>query len=202
MSPKLSLIFPLNQPGVLLTRSCSILFLSMLTASVQADSFYKCMGPNGVLMYSSSPCPKDAKHLLSWTVAAKAGGAPKEMLIKQDGSGHYVLEGAVNSSPLKFVLDTGASYVAIPDSLASIANLVCDGEIELQTANGTSKGCKVKLATLKFGTFSLNDVEAVMAPNLAQPLLGMNVLKRYKLTQEKDEMKISEQDPNAPVTQK
>ena len=37
----------------------------------------------------------------------------------------------------------------------------------------------------------IKDVMAVIAPNLSQPLLGMNVLQQLKIAQEKGEMRLS-----------
>ena len=49
------------------------------------------------------------------------------------------------------------------------------------------------ISKLTFGAFTLEDVEAVIVPNLAEVLLGMNVLQRFNIVQKDGEMRISEQ---------
>ena len=61
----------------------------------------------------------------------------------------------------------------------------------MQTANGSIKGCSTTIKKLNFGPFVIKDVMAVIAPNLSQPLLGMNVLQQLKIAQEKGEMRLS-----------
>jgi clan AA aspartic protease (TIGR02281 family) len=61
----------------------------------------------------------------------------------------------------------------------------------MQTANGSIEGCKTTIQKLNFGPFFINDVIAVIAPNLTQPLLGMNVLQQLKIEQEQGEMRLS-----------
>ncbi|PJC03913.1 MAG: TIGR02281 family clan AA aspartic protease, partial [Gallionellales bacterium CG_4_9_14_0_8_um_filter_55_61] len=45
---------------------------------------------------------------------------------------------------------------------------------------------------LRFGKFTLNNIAATLAPNLDQPLLGMNVLSQFRIVQDKEEMRISD----------
>jgi predicted aspartyl protease len=61
----------------------------------------------------------------------------------------------------------------------------------MNTANGIADACTAKIKKLQFGPFIVQDVAAVIVPNLGQPLLGMNVLGLFKLDQNKGEMKIS-----------
>lgn len=156
-----------------------------------ADAIYKCTNAKGIMIYSSSPCAKDDKTLSSWQVTSKPY-QPQVLALRQDASGHYFADGAVNGNAVKFVIDTGASLVALPNTLAQASGMQCLAQVEMDTANGLSKACKVKITTLKFGAFVLHDVEALVAPNLTQPLLGMNVLKHYNLTQNLNEMHIAE----------
>ena len=43
----------------------------------------------------------------------------------------------------------------------------------------------------KFGHFTLHYVDAVVMPNLSQPLLGMNVLKQFRVKQNNGQMRLS-----------
>jgi clan AA aspartic protease (TIGR02281 family) len=158
---------------------------------LSADQIYKCINDKGVLIYASSPCPKDVKALSSWAVTAKPS-QPQASVLKPDSNGHYLVDGAVNGQAVTFLIDTGATSVALPASVAKDAHTDCKEMVEIDTANGSTQACRVTITHLRFGVFKLDNVDAVIAPNLNQPLLGMSVLKQYKIAQEHDEMRISE----------
>ncbi len=168
----------------------NLLLMLWFSHPAWADKIYKCKDQKGILIYSSSPCPNDAEAISDWTVTTKA--RPPEILnLVQDGSGHYSVPGQVNDQTLSFIVDTGASMVSLPEQVARAANLTCGEKVNIQTANGTAEACRVVIPNFKFGPFTLKDVAAVAAPNLAMPLLGMNVLQQFKIAQDKGEMHIS-----------
>ena len=113
------------------------------------------------------------------------------LILKQRGNGHYFLEATVNDKVLTFLVDTGATGVALPMSIARSANIHCRNKIYLQTANGVAEGCTTIIPKLVFGPFTLTDIPAVISENLSQPLLGMNVLQKFKVEQNEGEMRIS-----------
>ncbi|MEQ1740336.1 MAG: retropepsin-like aspartic protease, partial [Methyloglobulus sp.] len=76
-------------------------------------------------------------------------------------------------------------------AMAHSAQIYCDKQINMNTANGVADACTAKIKKLQFGPFSLEDVVTVISRNLDQPLLGMNVLQMFKVAQENGEMKIS-----------
>jgi len=177
----------------------SVMVLSTLSLSVWGDTIYKCKNQQGDLLYQKSPCKVNVETISSWTAVAKAPApSPKpeikskaEFIIKQGSNGSYLLEGAVNGKALSFVVDTGASFVSIPTSVAREARISCKDEVDMQTANGSIKGCSTTIKKLNFGPFFIEDAIAVIAPNLSQSLLGMNVLQQLKIAQEKGEMHLS-----------
>ena len=61
----------------------------------------------------------------------------------------------------------------------------------MMTGNGNISVCTSTIQKLKFGTFTLLNVEAIIAPNLNQPLLGMNVLRKFRVEQDGGEMRLS-----------
>jgi len=89
------------------------------------------------------------------------------------------------------VIDTGATMVTLPNSVAAAAELGCRRSIVLQTANGNVSGCTAVIDKLKLGSFMIRDVDVVIVPNLNQPLLGMNVLRKFNITQESTRMHIT-----------
>lgn len=164
---------------------------------------YKCRDSQGSLIYQESPCKQSEESISSWassmaplTQDDKPQNAPAATIyvIKQHANGHYFLDGQINGKDLSFVIDTGASAVSLPRSAAFLARISCKEHVQLQTAGGSASGCTAVIPTLKFGPFKMQDVPAIIAPNLDQPLLGMNVLNQFKIVQNNGEMQISRRD--------
>jgi aspartyl protease family protein len=114
------------------------------------------------------------------------------LTIKADENGHYYIDGSINTHPVKFMIDTGASSVAIPKKLAKQMNLSGRYEVSIQTANGEVTGSLTRLNQLSFAEFKLNDVKAVIIPGSGSDdeivLLGMNVLSKFNLTQKNKQL--------------
>lgn len=150
------------------------------------------------MLYQEKPCEKEAQAVSSW--GSTSGGeieddSPanenKTLVIGQGNGGHYFIEGAVNDSYLNFVIDTGATVVTLPLATAENAGVKCQGKAMMQTGNGVSQACTAIIQKLKFGHFTLHYVQALVAPNLSQPLLGMNVLKQFRVEQDNGQMRLS-----------
>jgi clan AA aspartic protease (TIGR02281 family) len=178
----------------------TVTVLTILSQSVWSDTIYKCKNQQGNLLYQKSPCKENVQTISSWTAEPAKIQAPahepekndsSELIIKQAPNGYYMVDGSINSKTLIFVIDTGASFVSLPGSVAHEAQIYCKDKVDMQTANGSIEGCKTTIQKLNFGPFFINDVIAVIAPNLTQPLLGMNVLQQLKIEQEQGEMRLS-----------
>lgn len=118
-------------------------------------------------------------------VSSQQGEGFIEVKLVGNGQGHFVADGQINGQPVNFMLDTGATDVSIPASLARRLNLEKGVEVTLSTANGRSQGYRTRLQQLKLGDIVLHDVRALVAPGLSgdQVLLGMSALKRLEFTQ-------------------
>jgi aspartyl protease family protein len=174
---------------------------AFLTASQASfgDQIYKCKNAEGRLLYQKTPCAASGETLSSWTqvnksppskaIEAKSASAP--LSLKQHESGHYFVDGAINGKPLVFVVDTGASVVSLPRNEASAAGIACGKTALMETANGRTEACTSVIPELRFGHFLLKNVESMIVPNLSQPLLGMNILRHFKIAQDNGEMRIS-----------
>jgi clan AA aspartic protease (TIGR02281 family) len=178
----------------------SITVLSLLSINGWGENIiYKCKNLKGDLLYQKSPCKENVQTISSWKAVSAKAQPPaqvpvkkiKEFIIKQNSNGSYFMAGAVNGKALTFVVDTGASFISIPSSVAREARISCKGKVDMQTANGSTSACSTIIKKLNFGPFFIKDAMAVIAPNLSQPLLGMNVLQQLKIAQEKGEMRLS-----------
>jgi clan AA aspartic protease (TIGR02281 family) len=136
-------------------------------------------------LYQEKPCAEDNKPMSSWGTAS---GAP--FIMKQGENGHYFVDGIVNNHKLNFVIDTGASLITLPQKFAEKAGILCQHDAMSHTANGVTRSCTTTIQTLQFGNFTLKNIEAMIAPNLDQPLMGMNVLKQFRVEQNSGEMRL------------
>ena len=113
-----------------------------------------------------------------------------EIRLKRNRAGHYVSSGKINGQKVVFLLDTGATYVAIPQPLADKLHLKRGRSITLSTANGRSKGYQTNIDKLSLGEIQLFNIKAIIIPNLEEILLGMSVLKQLEFTQRGNELTI------------
>ena len=119
----------------------------------------------------------------------RTSGERSEVVLKQNRWGHYVTGGAINGEDVVFMVDTGATDVAIPDGLARRLGLEFGREIRINTANGVSRGWDTRLASVRIGGIELYDVAATIAPGLGgedEALLGMSFLRRVEMLQSGD----------------
>jgi aspartyl protease family protein len=112
----------------------------------------------------------------------------REVILQRNKFGHYVTSGEINGKPVTFLLDTGATGVAIPESTAKRLGLQRGRAYQSQTANGIAIGYATLLDLVAVGDIELQDVRAGIAPGLqgGQILLGMTFLKHIEFTQRGD----------------
>lgn len=112
--------------------------------------------------------------------------------LTQNRMGHYVADGTVNGQPVTFLLDTGATLVAIPAGLAERLELKRGQQGMSQTANGRVITYRTQLDTLGLGGITLKNVRASITPGMDGEviLLGMSALKQFELTQKGDTLTI------------
>lgn len=112
--------------------------------------------------------------------------------LEQNRMGHYVTEGKVNGQTVTFLLDTGATLVAIPEPLANRLGLKKGRQGVSQTANGRTVTYRTMIDRLNLGGIELTNVEASITPGMDGEviLLGMSALKQFELTQKNDTLTI------------
>jgi aspartyl protease family protein len=99
--------------------------------------------------------------------------------------GHFATEGRINGQRVGFMVDTGASVVALNETSAARFGLrPPPGQytMNVTTANGTVKGARARLDALDIGGLVVRDVEALVLPDeaLSENLLGLSFLSRLK----------------------
>ncbi|EIK96976.1 hypothetical protein PMM47T1_09961 [Pseudomonas sp. M47T1] len=118
-------------------------------------------------------------------VASEHGQGFVEVRLASNGQGHFVASGMINGKPVQFMLDTGATDVAVSRSLAEKLKLPYGYPITVSTANGNAQGYRTRLDSLQLGDIVLKDVRAVAIPDMDgdQVLLGMSALKQLEFSQ-------------------
>jgi aspartyl protease family protein len=163
---------PSNQPGTQRAGRAMLLFawagsLALLTLLFQ-DELESQFNPN-------------AEPLVQ-----RAQDGRQEVVLERNGQGHYVAGGAINGRPVTFLLDTGATDVALPEALAERLGLPRLGGGLTQTANGPVAVWQTELEAVSLGGITLHDVRAAIVPSMqaGDPvLLGMSFLRQLEFTQ-------------------
>ena len=108
--------------------------------------------------------------------------------LKRNRMGHYHVTGSINGHTVEFMLDTGATDIAIPASVAEEIGLQRYGREAFNTANGVAYGYATRLDQVRVGDITLQDLAASINPNMTDDvvLLGMSFLKRIEFTQRGD----------------
>ena len=120
-----------------------------------------------------------------------AKDAGRRITLFADSGGHFIGQGSVNGTVMQFMVDTGATSVAIGAAEADRMGLrYRDGQtIAMRTANGTAHGWRLKLPSVRIGDVELHEVDAVITPQ-AMPyvLLGNSFLMQFQMTRINDQM--------------
>ncbi len=134
-----------------------------------------------------TPAPASAttttpKTLPARTVA-QAGG--RSLSIPRDARGHFETEGRIDGQRIGFMVDTGASVIALNESSAARFGLRPargDYKATVTTANGTIKAAPTRLAMVDIGGLVVRDVEAMVLPDeaLSENLLGLSFLSKLR----------------------
>jgi aspartyl protease family protein len=107
-----------------------------------------------------------------------------EIVVPVARDGHYYLDGSVNNVPVRFMVDTGASYVSVGSGFAQGAGLGDGIRASFNTANGTVEGRIVKNQTVRADALEIAGLSvAVMPEQRGDALLGQNFLRHFEVTQ-------------------
>lgn len=113
----------------------------------------------------------------------------REVVLQRNRYGHYVSSGQINGREVEFMLDTGATTIAIPSDIARKLNLEMGRRFQTRTANGVGTAYATTLSEVSVGGITLHNVEAAITPGLSgQILLGMSFLQKIEFAQRGDTM--------------
>jgi aspartyl protease family protein len=118
---------------------------------------------------------------------AEAATDHQSVIVAADSSGHFISEGSINGMPIRFLVDTGASTIALPAAEAQRLGIdYRKGRRGIsQTAGGPVQTYLIKLDAVRLGSIELNGVDAiVIEQGLNVTLLGMTFLNRVEMRRE------------------
>jgi aspartyl protease family protein len=116
---------------------------------------------------------------------APASNAFRSISIPRDTRGHFQTEGRIDGQRIDFMVDTGASVIALNEKSAARFGLRPsrgDYNATVTTANGTVKAARTRLAMVDIGGLVVRDVDAMILPDeaLSENLLGLSFLSKLK----------------------
>jgi aspartyl protease family protein len=120
----------------------------------------------------------------------RQNGGSGEVVLKRNRLGHYVAPGLINDVPVVFLIDTGATHVAVSEALANRIGLKKEARTTSMTANGVVESWLTRLSEVRLGVLSLRNVRATIIPTMSEKevLLGMSFLKHLELVQRGEQM--------------
>ena len=136
------------------------------------------------------------KRMLHMGQAYSAASSGRQSVtLNADTRGHFIIMGSINGGSVRFLVDTGATFVSLPAAEAKRLGIdyLRGQRGQMQTANGIATAYRVKLDTVKIGDITVNNVDAVVSENdaLGVTLLGMSFLNRMEMKRDGQSMTLS-----------
>ncbi len=105
--------------------------------------------------------------------------------------GHFLTAGQINGRAVQFMVDTGATTIALSVADANRIGLnYQNGQpVQMSTANGVTQGWRITLNTVRVGDVMVSGVDAVVTPvGMPYVLLGNSFLSRFQMNRNNDQM--------------
>jgi aspartyl protease family protein len=131
-----------------------------------------------------TPAPASATpQAMAATTPVQSG--QRTLSIPRDARGHFATEGRIEGQRINFMVDTGASVIALNEASAARFGLrPTPGQYNatVTTANGTVRAASTRIAMVEVGGLIVRDVEAMVLPDeaLSENLLGLSFLSKLK----------------------
>ena len=121
--------------------------------------------------------------------AASAGGGGREIVLSAGSGGHFTTAGQINGKTVTFLVDTGATMIALGQADADRLGINYKNAPRslASTANGTIQINTVTLSSVRVGDVEVANVEAVVMPSaMPHVLLGNSFLTRFQMKRDND----------------
>jgi aspartyl protease family protein len=129
-----------------------------------------------------------------------AGAVPansRTMVLRANDGGHFAVDARVDGRRVEFMVDTGASQIALRESDAAKLGFhptPRDYSVKISTANGIGRAALVQLGMIEVGDIIVRDLPALISPDemLGVNLLGMSFLSRVRWSHERGKLIIEQ----------
>ncbi len=140
-------------------------------------------GPHEEILASAAPASQPKAFQRSYYA--------NEVRLPAGENHQYFVTAAVNRRPASFLVDTGASYVALRESDARAANIYvswADYQHPVRTANGETKAALIDIEMIEIDGIRVENVRAFILPDaqLSMNLLGMSFLSKLDSVEQKN----------------
>ena len=174
--------------AILAMVSSGLLFIRDINLKTATRNILLWVGVAGVLMIGftyQDELRGMALRLRSDLIPGSAVGTGNhELTISESDGGSYFVYGAINGTPVRFLIDTGASEIVLSPADAQRAGIDLDRltfDRPYESANGIGRGARSTLSSLTVGPLNFADVDvSVNGAAMSSSLLGMTFLKRLK----------------------
>ena len=115
----------------------------------------------------------------------------RQIVLSSGSGGHFTTTGSINGHTTAFLVDTGATLIALSQAEAERLNLPYrDGRrTSTQTANGVVPAMMLTLASVRIGDVEVRNVDAIVVPGqMSYVLLGNSFLGRFQMRRDNDVM--------------
>lgn len=128
---------------------------------------------------------QSSKTMNAYAAMPEASSGARRVSLRSDKSGHFRAEARVDGRDLDFLVDTGATVIALTQKDAErigIRPFLSDYTTSVNTANGPAKAARARISRIDIGGVVVRDVDALVMPEgaLQQNLLGMAYLSKLK----------------------
>ena len=126
------------------------------------------------------------------SIGGGAGGpGGSRIVLPVSSGGHFMTQGSINGRSVSFMLDTGATTVALSAADAQRIGLdYSKGQpVRMNTANGVAQGWRVRLNSVRVGDVEVYDVDAIVSQQpMPFVLLGNSFISRFSMRRDADQM--------------
>ncbi len=117
--------------------------------------------------------------------SSNRAAGPRTLTVEKNRRGHFQVDGRVAGRNLSFMVDTGASVIALTAQDAArigVRPMRSEYDVNVSTANGTVKAARTRLTNVEIGGLMVRDVDALVLPEgaLSENLLGLSFLSKLK----------------------
>jgi aspartyl protease family protein len=161
-----------------------IVALAMLAGGVMAVRYLERTSGAPVAM-TATPAP------------VSSSSSARNVVLTRAHNGHFQVDARVDGRRIEFLVDTGASHIALRESEAGRLGIyprASDFTVRVSTANGMTKAALVELRTVEVGDIVVRNVPAIVHSDggLSVNLLGMSFLSRVRWTHERGKLVIEQ----------